>query len=48
VALWKGGLPVDVLPPEGVLEVALGEENFAWEPEQLVETLEPRTAGPAA
>ncbi|MGA2511017.1 MAG: glycoside hydrolase family 57 protein [Candidatus Acidiferrales bacterium] len=30
VALWRGGLPVDVLPPEGVLGVALGEEYFAW------------------
>ena len=32
VALWKGGLPVDVLPAEGVLQVLLGEENFAWPP----------------
>ena len=30
VALWKGGLPIDVLPVEGMLTVALGEENFAW------------------
>ena len=30
VALWEGGLPVDVMPVEGMLEVALGEENFAW------------------
>ncbi len=30
VALWKAGLPVDVLPVEGMLEVALGEENYAW------------------
>jgi alpha-amylase/alpha-mannosidase (GH57 family) len=30
VALWKGGLPVDVLPEEGMLNMALGEENFAW------------------
>ncbi len=30
VALWEGGLPVDVLPAEGFLEVKLGEENFAW------------------
>lgn len=30
VALWHGGLPVDVLPAEGILEVALGEENSAW------------------
>ncbi|HEY2547476.1 MAG TPA: hypothetical protein VGI46_15510, partial [Candidatus Acidoferrum sp.] len=33
VALWHGGLPVDVLPAEGFLEVYLGEENFAWPPE---------------
>jgi alpha-amylase/alpha-mannosidase (GH57 family) len=30
VALWHGGLPVDVLPAEGVLDVQLGEDNFAW------------------
>jgi alpha-amylase/alpha-mannosidase (GH57 family) len=30
VALWHGGLPVDVLPAEGFLTVNLGEENFAW------------------
>ena len=30
VALWHGGLPVDVLPAEGILDVQLGEENFAW------------------
>lgn len=34
VALWEGGLPLDVLPVEGVLEVALGEENFAWRAEK--------------
>jgi alpha-amylase/alpha-mannosidase (GH57 family) len=33
VALWKGGLPVDVLPVEGMFEIALGEENFAWRAE---------------
>jgi alpha-amylase/alpha-mannosidase (GH57 family) len=32
VALWIGGLPIDVLPIEGMLNVALGEENFAWTP----------------
>jgi len=31
--LWQGGLPVDVLPLEGMLEIPLGEENFAWPPE---------------
>jgi alpha-amylase/alpha-mannosidase (GH57 family) len=30
IALWHGGLPVDVLPASGFLEIALGEENFAW------------------
>ena len=30
VAIWQGGMPVDVLPLEGMLEVPLGEENFAW------------------
>ena len=30
VALWHGGLPVDVLPAEGLLDVQLGEDNFAW------------------
>jgi alpha-amylase/alpha-mannosidase (GH57 family) len=30
VALWHGGLPIDVLPAEGTLDVQLGEENFAW------------------
>ncbi|GAC1677324.1 MAG: glycoside hydrolase family 57 protein [Candidatus Acidiferrum sp.] len=33
VALWHGGLPVDVLPAEGFLEVALGEEHFGWDVE---------------
>lgn len=33
VALWHGGLPVDVLPAEGFLDVQLGEENSAWLPE---------------
>jgi len=36
VALWHGGLPVDVLPAEGVLDIQLGEENFAWPVEPLV------------
>ena len=30
VSIWQAGLPVDVLPLEGMLEVPLGEENFAW------------------
>jgi alpha-amylase/alpha-mannosidase (GH57 family) len=33
VALWRGGLPVDALPLEGMLGVALGEENYAWDKE---------------
>jgi alpha-amylase/alpha-mannosidase (GH57 family) len=30
VALWHGGLPVDVLPAAGLLEISLGEEHSAW------------------
>jgi alpha-amylase/alpha-mannosidase (GH57 family) len=30
VALWEGGLPLDLLPTEGMFEIQLGEENFAW------------------
>lgn len=30
VALWHGGLPVDVLPAEGFLDIPLGEENSSW------------------
>ena len=32
-ALWHGGLPVDVLPAEGFLNVDLGEDHSAWPPE---------------
>jgi alpha-amylase/alpha-mannosidase (GH57 family) len=30
VALWHGGLPMDLLPGEGTLKVQLGEDAFAW------------------
>ena len=30
IALWEGGLPMDLLPEEGMLEIPLGEENYAW------------------
>jgi hypothetical protein len=30
VALWEGGLPVDVLPAEGELDVKLGADAYAW------------------
>jgi alpha-amylase/alpha-mannosidase (GH57 family) len=30
VALWHAGLPVDVLPAEGGLEVALGDDLASW------------------
>ena len=33
IALWEGGLPVDLLPAEGWFEVRLGEEHFAWRQE---------------
>jgi alpha-amylase/alpha-mannosidase (GH57 family) len=36
VALWHSGLPIDVLPAEGFLEVQLGEENAAWAVETAV------------
>ena len=32
-ALWESGLPIDVLPIDGMLELSLGEENFAWNAE---------------
>lgn len=32
IALWEGGLPVDLLPAEGWFEVPLGEDHFAWTP----------------
>src|SRR6516164_1850950 len=35
VALWHAGLPVDVLPAEGILDIQLGEDNFAWPLEPL-------------
>lgn len=30
-AIWEGGLPIDVLPSEGFLEIKLGEDAFAWQ-----------------
>jgi alpha-amylase/alpha-mannosidase (GH57 family) len=30
VSLWQGGLPVDVLPAEGWLDIRLGTDVFAW------------------
>jgi alpha-amylase/alpha-mannosidase (GH57 family) len=38
VALWEGGLPIEVLPVDGMLELGLGEESFAWkiEPERPI------------
>ncbi len=30
VAVWHGGLPVDVLPASGLLEVNLGDDHSAW------------------
>ena len=34
VAIWEGGLPVDGVPPEGYLEISLGDSNFAWPAEE--------------
>jgi hypothetical protein len=36
VSLWEKGLPVEVLPVDGMLDVALGEENFAWDSTKAV------------
>ncbi|MGH9780262.1 MAG: glycoside hydrolase family 57 protein, partial [Candidatus Acidiferrales bacterium] len=33
VSLWRNGLPVDVLPPEGSVDVSLGEDFYAWPPQ---------------
>ncbi|HEV2183264.1 MAG TPA: hypothetical protein VGR39_06225, partial [Candidatus Acidoferrales bacterium] len=33
VSMWRGGLPADLLPSSGSLEISLGAENFAWPPE---------------
>jgi hypothetical protein len=30
VALWHGGLPIDVLPARGFFEIPLGAEHSAW------------------
>lgn len=38
IALNEAGLPIDALPSEGVLTIALGEENFAWDTEEAKET----------
>ncbi len=35
-SLWESGLPVDMLPSEGSLEIKLGEESFAW-PKTLIQ-----------
>ncbi|MCL5287491.1 MAG: glycoside hydrolase family 57 protein [Acidobacteria bacterium] len=29
-SVWEGGLPIDVLPSEGFLEIKLGPDNFSW------------------
>jgi hypothetical protein len=29
-SLWESGLPVDMLPSEGSLDIRLGAEFFAW------------------
>ncbi|MGA8038074.1 MAG: glycoside hydrolase family 57 protein [Candidatus Acidiferrales bacterium] len=32
VSLWEGGLPIEVLPVDGMLDITLGDEHFAWDP----------------
>jgi hypothetical protein len=29
--LWEGGVPLEALPIDGLLDIPLGTENFAWE-----------------
>ncbi len=36
VALWQGGLPVDVLPAEGFLDISLGDEISVWPVEPAI------------
>lgn len=31
VALWEGGLPIEILPTDGLMDIPLGPEHFAWE-----------------
>ncbi|MHB8525399.1 MAG: glycoside hydrolase family 57 protein [Candidatus Acidiferrales bacterium] len=33
VSLWRKGLPIDLQPSEGPIEVLLGEDFYAWRPE---------------
>jgi alpha-amylase/alpha-mannosidase (GH57 family) len=44
VALWHGGLPVDVLPAEGFLEIALGDEQSSWPVESAESQSSSKTA----
>jgi alpha-amylase/alpha-mannosidase (GH57 family) len=37
VSLWESGLPIETLPVDGMLEIPLGEENFAWSREKAAE-----------
>ena len=37
VSLWEGGLPIETLPVDGMIEIPLGEENFAWATEKAAE-----------
>jgi alpha-amylase/alpha-mannosidase (GH57 family) len=30
-SIWRAGLPLDVLPPDGSLQIHLGSEHFAWD-----------------
>lgn len=47
VALWEGGLPIEVLPVDGMLEIALGEENHAWELSKLPAATDEQPAIPS-
>jgi alpha-amylase/alpha-mannosidase (GH57 family) len=39
VALWHCGLPLDVLPASGYLDVSFGEEHAAWDVEEKADVI---------
>ncbi len=43
-AIWESGLPVDVLPSVGFLELPLGESMYAWRSEYAAEIIHHRVS----
>ena len=33
VSLWRAGLPIDLVPPEGLIEVPLDKDSYTWHAE---------------